>query len=88
MAKRKTADIDVPEAADTTITASQLDKLTSKHIAGIHLGRIFNDGDPGEQELVLQLLHLLHARKYSLDPDDVTTRYSDFTEQMAAVFRS
>lgn len=72
-----------------TITPKQLDTITNREIANTHVRRIFNEGgDAGEQELVMQLFHLLHARKFSLDPNAIETRYADFNEQMTAVFRS
>lgn len=76
----------VKAATIVEIDARDLDKLTAARIVGIHCERIFNDYDPGEVELVMQFFHLLHARKYSLNPDDVDTRRSDFDEQMKLVF--
>lgn len=83
MARRSAAQTD--ETVEL-ISDSQLDDLTSRHIAHAHVDRIWSKGDVGERELVMQFFHLLHARRTSLDPDDIDTRRKDFNEQMVLVF--
>ena len=65
-----------------------IDKLTAGTMASLHLAKIFRGDDIGEQELVLQFFHLLHARRTSLNPDEVDVRYADFEEQLKKVFSS
>ncbi len=73
-----------PEA--DIVSPEQLDRLTSRDIGRMHVDAIWAAGDLGEMELLMQFLHLLHARRHSLSPDDVDTRRADFDEQMKLVF--
>lgn len=68
------------------IDAVALDKLTSVHIAQMHVDTIWRRGDPGEMELVLQFFHLLSARRQTLDVDELSARRDDFEAQLKLVF--
>lgn len=59
-----------------------LDRLTRNQIIGIHLDRI---SDIGEQELLLQFLQLLQARRTML-PEEIEIRRKDFEDRLAEVF--
>lgn len=59
-----------------------LDRLTRQQIVGIHLERI---SDLGEQELLLQFLQLLQARRTML-PEEIEIRRKDFEDRLAEVF--
>jgi acyl-[acyl carrier protein]--UDP-N-acetylglucosamine O-acyltransferase len=65
-----------------------LDQATARQLAIIHINDIYNGSSAsiGEQELLMMFLHLLHARRRSLDPVDVVARRADFDEQMRLVF--
>lgn len=93
MARRKSSSqdddgyMDVPPTEPRVLTSDDLDRVTSRGIAELHMNRIFEgDADIGEQELVMMLLHLLHARRYSYDVDALDTRRADFEEQFKMVF--
>jgi hypothetical protein len=86
-ARRHTAREMEPSAEEAHADfAAALEKATGREIVRAHIDRVWNQGDVGEQELVMQFFHLLHARKYSLNPDDIETRRQDFEEQMKVVF--
>ena len=89
MAKRRpSADVELPsEDAPRVLTTDDLDRFTSRGVAELHLNRIFDrDADIGEQELILMMLHLLHARRFSLNADLIQTRKADFLEHFHTVF--
>ena len=79
----------VSDQHDTTtyLTTDDLDRFTSRGVCELHLNRIFDrDADIGEQELLMLFVHLLHARRFSLNADMVNTRKQDFLEHFATVF--
>lgn len=60
-----------------------LDRLTRQEIISIHLQRMM--GDLGEEELLLQFLQLLQARRTML-PEEIEIRRRDFEDRLKEVF--
>lgn len=81
MARRKTEEPAEPQV----LTTDDLDRFTARGMAEIHLNRIFVSGLEGEQELLMMLLHLLHARRHNLNVEDVNARRADFEEHFKQV---
>lgn len=71
-----------PSQDVTIIDDDTLDRLTRQEIIGLHLGRMT---DIGEQELLLQFLLLLQARRTML-PEEIEIRRKDFEDRLAEVF--
>lgn len=72
-----------PKQDLAVIDDDTLDRLTRQQIISIHLQRMM--GDLGEEELLLQFLQLLQARRTML-PEEIEIRRKDFEDRLAEVF--